>query len=165
MDMDGLALQDRAACNQLWHDGQTLIADPRRTMTGGKIDPFSVPERNAGIVGVAKSAGRTGDCGEHRLQVEFGAADHPEHVADRGLIFERLLKLTRPRLYFFEQPGVLDGDNGLIGEGGDQFNLLLRKELYFASPQCDRPEWCTFAQKRNDEHCAMSKLSGDYAAL
>ena len=52
-------------------------------------------------------------------------ADDAQHVARRRLLFERFCQLMRPRLHLLEQPRVLDSDHGLIGEGGDQFDLLV----------------------------------------
>ena len=43
----------------------------------------------------------------------------------RGLVFERLLQLALARLLRLEQPRVLDGDDGLVGEGLDQLDLLV----------------------------------------
>ena len=47
-----------------------------------------------------------------------------EHIAGRGLLFERLLQLALARLHLLEQPRVLDGDDGLVGEGSQQLDLL-----------------------------------------
>ena len=38
-------------------------------------------------------------------------------------IFDGLGKLPRPRLDFLEESRVLDGDNGLIGEGIDKLEI------------------------------------------
>ncbi len=60
---------------------------------------------------------RPGDNGgEDRLQIEGridGLADLPESFQ----LLHRPGQLTGPRLQFLEQPDVLDGDDGLIGEG------------------------------------------------
>src|SRR5262249_48186412 len=107
MDMDGLALQDRATCNQPWLYGQLLIVDPLvvdpgGTMAGGKFEKISLPECDTGIACVAKSAGSADDCGKHRLQVKFRSPDHPKYVANCGLVFKRLTKLSRARLHLLE---------------------------------------------------------------
>jgi hypothetical protein len=54
---------------------------------------------------------------EHRLQIERGAADNLEHVGGGGLLLQRLPQLV-------EQAGVLDCDDGLIGEIIHQLNLF-----------------------------------------
>ena len=50
-----------------------------------------------------------------------------EHLARRGLVLERFCELARPRLLRLEQPRVLDGDDGLVGEGLQQLDLDLRE--------------------------------------
>ena len=55
---------------------------------------------------------------QHRLQIEGRPADDFEHIGSSGLLLERLAQLV-------EQPRVLDGDYGLVGEGGDQLNLFV----------------------------------------
>ena len=62
---------------------------------------------------------------EHRLQIDRRAADDLEHVAGRGLVFERFVQFALARLLRLEQPRVLDGDDGLVGEGLDQLDLLV----------------------------------------
>ena len=44
--------------------------------------------------------------------------------AGGGLELQRLLQLPRACLHLLEQPCVLDGYDGLIGEGLNQLNLL-----------------------------------------
>ena len=55
------------------------------------------------------------------------AADDIEHFRNRGLVFERLRQFLRPRLLGLEQARVLDGDDGLVGEGLDEGDLARRE--------------------------------------
>ena len=66
---------------------------------------------------------------EHRLQIEGRPADDVEHVRGRGLLLERLGQLRSPRLDLVEQPHVLDRDHRLVGEGGDELDLLVGERL------------------------------------
>ena len=57
-------------------------------------------------------------------------------------------------LDFLEQPHVLDGDHSLVGEGGDQLDLLVGEWLHLRPRQChnadrdiplaaaERRAWC-----------------------
>ena len=45
-----------------------------------------------GLIGVAKPGGGLDHRIQHRLQIEGRAADDLQHVAGRGLVFERLLR-------------------------------------------------------------------------
>src|SRR6516164_7982726 len=44
-------------------------------------------------IGAAKPSGRFGYCVQHRLDIAGRAGDDVEHVAGRGLVFERLFKV------------------------------------------------------------------------
>ena len=46
---------------------------------------------------------------EHNPQIECRPADDLEHVGGGGLLLQRLTQ-------FVEQPGILDGDDGLRGK-------------------------------------------------
>ena len=45
-------------------------------------------------IGAAKPGGRFHYCVQHRLHISGGAADDPEHVAGRGLVFERFFEVA-----------------------------------------------------------------------
>jgi hypothetical protein len=61
---------------------------------------------------------------EHRcedpLQFARRTADHFEHLGGGGLLLKRFAQLV-------EQTRVLDGNDGLRGEGGQQIDLLWRE--------------------------------------
>ena len=48
---------------------------------------------------------------------EASFSDWSEPVLRLAQIVERLLEIARARLQLGEQPGVLDGDDGLVGKG------------------------------------------------
>src|SRR5262245_9078333 len=69
---------------------------------------------------------------EDRLQIERRGADYLEDFTRRRLLLERFGHLgvrrrERPVLLleFCEQPHVLDGDHGLVGESLEQTNLSI----------------------------------------
>ena len=65
------------------------------------------------------------DGAQHCLEIESGA----DRLADFSQRFEfpdRPSKLAGPCFQFLEQPHVLDGDHGLVGEGFEQLDLLVR---------------------------------------
>src|SRR5262245_16731954 len=53
---------------------------------------------------IAQPRSRFGQCIQHRLQIEGRAADDLEHVAGRGLVFQRLLQVAGAVLQLIEQP-------------------------------------------------------------
>src|SRR6516225_2338833 len=65
--------------------------------------------RYGGLIGITQSCGRLHQRLKHCLEVEGRAADDLEHICSGRLLLQRLAQLV-------EQAGVLDGDDGLVGE-------------------------------------------------
>ena len=56
---------------------------------------------------------------------------------------------------------IFDGDDGLVGEGGDQLNLLVGEGPYRVSPQGDYANRPSFSQERNaKDRAKAAKLLG-----
>src|SRR5262249_30988475 len=62
---------------------------------------------------------------EHGLKLAGGTADDPEDLRGRRLLLQRLAQLDGAIAQLVHQPGVLDRDDGLLGEARDQRNLLV----------------------------------------
>ena len=62
---------------------------------------------------------------EDRLRRRWARGDDPQHLGRRGLLLQRLAELAVALLQLLEQPGVLDGDDGLVRERLQQRDLLL----------------------------------------
>ena len=69
------------------------------------------------LIGIAKPRGGLDHRVEHRLQIERRAADDLQHVAGRGLVFQRFLKIGRAGLQCAIRLGAADRDHRLVGEG------------------------------------------------
>ena len=54
-------------------------------------------------------------------------------------------QLSISRLHLVEQPGVLDGDDGLVGKSSEQLNLPLRIRHGFRFPKGERAHRFTVA--------------------
>jgi hypothetical protein len=63
---------------------------------------LSLSDSETSHAGVAEPRRRLEDRVKDGLQIESRAADDLQHVAGRGLIFERLLKIARARVQFME---------------------------------------------------------------
>jgi hypothetical protein len=59
---------------------------------------------------------------EYRRKVPQRAVDRLQYLGSRGLLFQRFALLG-------QEASVLDGDDRLIGEGSDKFNLSISKRL------------------------------------
>ena len=102
-------------------------------------------------IGTAKPEGRFGHRVQHRLHIGGRAADDLEHVAGRGLVFERLFEIARAGLQFTEQPRVLHRDDRLVGKGAHQFDLPLGERLDPLPPESNRAEHSPLAQQRHSK--------------
>src|SRR5271155_1369873 len=81
--------------------------------------------RDPSGIAAAKPRGGSGDRVEHRLNIEAGPADDLEHVAGRGLVFERFLKVVGTLPQFAKQPGILHRDDRLRREAFEQRDLFI----------------------------------------
>src|SRR5262249_52339420 len=75
-------------------------------------------------------------------------------------MLQRLAQLRIALLDFLEQPYVLNGNYGLVGEGFEQGNLLVGEGSNFQSANRYRSNGNVFAQQRRDKHCTNADTSG-----
>ena len=92
-----------------------------------------------------------GDRIEHGLRVRLRPGDDPEHLGRRGLLLERHGQVPVARLQFLEQADVLDGDDGLGGEGLEQLHLIVREGGDVRPRHGDRPDRVAFAEHRHGQ--------------
>jgi hypothetical protein len=85
---------------------------------GDQPQHVSVLLKDEAQISRAKPCCRFGQRIEHRLQIERGAADDPEHICSGGLLLQRFSQLV-------EEPRVLDGDDSLGSKVFDQLDLLV----------------------------------------
>jgi hypothetical protein len=64
-------------------------------------------------------------------------------------------ELASALLLGLEQPYILNCDHRLVGESGDELNLLLAERLYLGSCQKQHADRKSLAQKRNTERCTI----------
>src|SRR5262249_18672487 len=68
---------------------------------------------------------------EHRLEIETRAANDLEYVGGGGLLLQRFAELV-------EQPRILDGNDGLVGEILNQVDLLVGERADLLAVDSDR---------------------------
>jgi len=86
-----------------------------------------------------------------------GAADDAKDLARRRLLVERLGEVAVARLQLLEQAHVLNGDDGLVGEGLEERDLPLAEELNLRSAELDAADGDTPSQQRNAENRAKAE--------
>ena len=103
--------------------------------------------------------GRALDDGiEDRLHVRGRAADDAEHLGRCRLMLQRLAQFCVALSDFFEQPHVLDGDDGLVGEGLEERDLFFSEGPDFRSPNHDCADRNPFTKQRRDQNSCELRL-------
>ena len=104
-----------------------MIGGAQQKLFGGLVVFVNRP-----AVGAAQLHRMGDDSRQHGFEIESGA----DCLADFAEGFElayRACQFVGSLIQFFEQPHVLDGDHGLIGEGFKQLDLLVGE---MAAPPC-----------------------------
>ncbi len=89
---------------------------------------------------------------EHRSEICGRARDDMQDLSRCRLLFQGLGEVAVACLEFLEQPDVLNGDGGLVGEGLQKGDLPLREEADFRARKLDRPDRDALAHQWNAEH-------------
>ncbi len=93
-----------------------------------------------------------GDDGfQHGFKIEAGAHRLAD-FAQRFHFLDRLHQLARAFLQFLEQSDVLDGDDGLVGEGLEERDLLVSERSNLRSANQDSSNGNTFAEQRRGKN-------------
>src|SRR5262249_4593672 len=82
---------------------------------------------------------------EHRFQLTGRTADDAEDLGGRGLLLQRLGEFARALLFGLEQSDIFDGNDGLVGEGLDERNLLVREWPYLRAAHLQDTDGDTLA--------------------
>ncbi len=121
--------------------GHAAIAD--------QLQPFAVEARGEAQARATEHAGPLGYGVEHRRHVGGGFADDAQDVCSRGLALQRLLRLV-------EQAHVLHRDGGLVGERGDEFDLLVVEKPRLLAAERQHADGHAFAQDRHGQQRAVA---------
>ena len=89
---------------------------------------------------IAQPCGGFGNHVEHRLDIRRRAGDNAQDFTRGRLLLQRFLE-------FLEQPHVLDGDHGLVGEGLEQLDLLVGEGTNLDVGGSDYTDRDAFAQQ------------------
>ena len=111
--------------------GSSVPISMRLMGIGTKMSPrnqsVALAKSQHHVINPTNLGGALDDGVEYRLHVRGRAADDTEHLGSRCLMFEGFAQFRVALLQFFEQPDVLDRDNGLVGESFYESDLLFRK--------------------------------------
>jgi len=149
MDGPPLGQGPTGHCPTAWGEGlppQDTVVFGRYRKARRDAENLAVAVHKAAEIGVTQPYRRLAHRIEHRLQIEGRAADDLEHIAGRGLVFERFFEVARAGLQFAEKPRVLNRDDRLVGKGAHQLDLPFGERLNSPTGQRDDTDRLTLAQ-------------------
>src|SRR5262245_37432565 len=127
---------------------------------GTKMSPrnpnVSLVESKQHVINPTNLCGTLDDGIEHRLHIRRRATDDAEHLSRCRLMLQGLAQFCVPLLDLFEQPDVLDGNDGLSGESFQQLDLFFGKRTYFVPANHYGSNGVGFAQQWGGQYSAMS---------
>src|SRR5438105_12515407 len=104
-----------------------------RSMHGHGPEPAALGKPHDAKLSSADARGVLQHCLEYWLQLTRRTADDLQDLRGCSLLLQRLGKLARARLHLVEQPRVLNRDHCLVGESGDEVDLILGERLDFGT--------------------------------
>src|SRR5713101_6228485 len=129
------------------------------------MDELAIVKENGAVQTVAQANRALNDRIENRLHIARRARNDPQDLAGGGLPTERLRQVAVAGLQLLEQAHVLDGDDGLVGEGLEQRDLTFREAPNLGAPGADCADCHPFAHQRQGDHGPVPVPSRDLAAL
>src|SRR5882757_4123729 len=151
MHVDRLTVDDRTAGGPVTADRYSIPHNGNRSMLLLENEVVAVLQCDQRIVRLKKLAGAFDNGLESRFDVGWGRRDHLENIAASGLIRQRFSEFAGLGLNLIEQPRILDGDDGLVGEGLHQGQLFRRKlKTRFRVSEDDRSDADAVPKQRHE---------------
>ena len=128
----------------------------KRAVVSGHLQACPVQVENFCVVGSAEARGALDHRVQHRLDIRRRGADYPQDLGRRGLLLQGLGEVGVPSLQLGEQPRVLDGDHGLVGEGGDEVDLLVGERADLRPAHEEQSDQIVLPQHGDGQHGAVA---------
>ena len=126
------------------NDGLAEPSHPRRAAEHPTFEP-----KDHDVGRSAEARGRADHRVEDGLDVGRGARDGPQDLGGGRLLLEGLRQLLIARLESGDEPGVLDGDQRLVGEGLQELDLLAGEGHGLGAPRHHPADGLSLAQHRH----------------
>src|SRR5262249_48455670 len=120
-------------------------------VVGHEVDQLTVEEAQDAELPTTEPLGALNDRLEYWLNVGRGAGNYAEDFARGRLLLQRLRQIGVAGLQLPEQRQVLDGDEGWVGEGLQQRDLVIGEPARLTAGNTDRPDGLVVAQHRHDD--------------
>ena len=116
-------------------------------MRGNEVQGTAVRAKDIAKFGVANAHSILQHGFENRLQFARRTRNNAQHIRGRRLLLQRLAQ-------FGEQPGVLDGDDRLVGEGLEQLHLGRFKRPQYVAVNVKGADGAALGPQRRAENGA-----------
>src|SRR5712692_6932145 len=123
----------------------------RAAVVSCEAEDLAIEPPNGSLPGGAEPCRVLNQRLQDRVKIEGRAANHLEDFARRRLLVQRLREVAVSPLEFREQTHVLDGDDRLISEGLQQFDLPIAERKDSAPPHPHQPEGRAVSKQRYTE--------------
>src|SRR5262249_29710873 len=133
-----------------------------RAVKRSQVELLAVGAQYASDISRCERYGAAGDRVEYGLRIGLRLADHAQDLARGRLLLQGLGQIAVAHLQLFEEAGVLDGDDGLVGEGLEERNLRIGETASFESAHPYAPDGMAFTQHwhREGASAAESRREG-----
>ena len=148
---------DQVSVQGLWHDPAGRLPPlSRLTVMRYEVKHITLEPDRTSIVGAAQPHRALGDRVEDRLNVGRRARDDAQDLACRRLLLQGLGEVHVFGLELGEQPRVLDGDDRLVGEGGDHVDLRVSERADLRPPHEEQSNQLVLPQHRDGQHGSVA---------
>ncbi len=137
----------------------------RHSMVGYEVEEFPIEAKHGAKLSITESPRILGDRVKDRLDIGGRAGDHAQNLARRRLLLEGLGEVAVASLELPEQADVLDGDDGLIGEGLQQLDLAVGEGPGRRSRHRDGADRLTLSDHRHRQHAPVARCPGQVLEL
>src|SRR5262245_43527628 len=120
-----------------------------RIISNNTPQQLAIEAEDKSPIGSTKPYCTFGNGFEDRLQIERRPTDDLEHIGSGDLLLERFTQ-------FVEQPGVLDGDDGLSSKITKQLDLLVREGPHLLAVHRNRSDDVALFKHRHHHKSARS---------
>ena len=117
-------VDDRSTSDPLSSDAVRFAGCGYWSVMGAIMQVVLNFEQHCGVVGVAEPASTLDNRSKCRPNVGRRRSDHLKHVGGGRLLLQSFTQIVGALADHVEQPRVLDGDDGLVGEGLKQLNVM-----------------------------------------
>ena len=138
----------------------SLKALQRGTIVAGQRDHLAVEPEHETEKAITQPRRTRRDSVEHGLHVGGRARDDAQDFAGRRLLLQRHGEVAIARLELLEEAHVLDGDDGLVGEGLEQLDLAIGEGAGLGAQYRDGADGHALAHHRDEEPASPPGCSG-----